>query len=221
MGPRPNYWSSKSCEMLQYIQENGRVYQERPEFLTVRGKMNGVDSDFVLCRKDGIYSDGRRPDSVVPGTIFDDLARRDFTMNAIAWDVQNKRYVDPHDGMNDIRLHLIRCVGNPMDRINEDPLRLIRAARFSITKGFHIYPDIARMFDDKEIVERMMNTVSEERIREELNKMFSYDTCETMKFFSRYPLVMRSVFSKSIWLKPTSEKSREMTRSELRWMNEV
>ncbi len=70
-------------EMRDYIKENGKIFLETPEYLTIRAHLkNGEPADFVLCRKDGEYSDGRRPDKVTPGTLYDDLARRDFTVNA-------------------------------------------------------------------------------------------------------------------------------------------
>ena len=72
------------------VQDGYTIFLEKPEYLTIRARFpkghpqERVCADFVLCRKDGFYSDGRRPDTVEPGTIYDDLARRDFTMNAMA-----------------------------------------------------------------------------------------------------------------------------------------
>src|SRR5689334_19330699 len=61
------------------IEKGAKIYLEQPQYFTIRGKLNDEDADFVLCRKEGKYSDGRRPDTVEIGTIYDDLARRDFT----------------------------------------------------------------------------------------------------------------------------------------------
>src|SRR6478735_1674813 len=108
---------------------------DKPEFATIRAidpKLGGVD--FVLCRKDGAYSDGRRPDSVEMGTLLDDLARRDFTVNAIAR-ADDGSLIDPFNGQADLKLRLLRCVGG-VDRLREDSLRMLRAFRFAITKGF-------------------------------------------------------------------------------------
>src|ERR1035438_8197642 len=71
--------------MLRWIQSQGKVYLEQPEFWTVRAHIGKLPADYVLCRKDGQYGDGRRPDSVSVGTLLDDLARRDFSVNAIAY----------------------------------------------------------------------------------------------------------------------------------------
>lgn len=114
--------------MYKYLEKNYIIVFENKKFFTVkvRGK-NGLYYDFVLCRKENSYSDGRHPDLVKMGTIIDDLARRDFTMNAIAIDDQGT-IIDPFGGQDDIANKVIRCVGST-DRLLEDSLRLIRAIR--------------------------------------------------------------------------------------------
>ena len=90
-------------------------------------------------RRDGDYSDGRRPDSIsYADNIFEDLARRDFTINAIAFDLINSRLADPHRGREDLKRKIIRAIGNPVDRLEEDGLRSIRACRFAGQLGFSI-----------------------------------------------------------------------------------
>ena len=93
----------------------GEIFLSTPQFFTIRAKLNGEVADFVLCRKESQYSDGRHPDKVEVGTIYDDLARRDFTMNAIAL-CEDGTYIDPHNGIYDIVRCLIRWVGSPNDR---------------------------------------------------------------------------------------------------------
>ena len=124
-----------------------------PEFLTIRAQVPASEAkllartkvaDFVLCRKDSASGDGRRPDSVEPGTVLDDLARRDFTMNAIARDVQTGEVLDPHGGREDIKWKTLRFVGDPMTRIREDGLRVLRGLRFMITKGLRTTPARSR-----------------------------------------------------------------------------
>jgi len=88
----------------ELIEDGFEIFEERPEFFTIRAKVpkgNPLEdrtrvADFVMCRKDGPSSDGRRPDFVEPGTIFDDLARRDFTVNAIARNAITGEIIDPH-----------------------------------------------------------------------------------------------------------------------------
>jgi len=193
-------------EMKDYIISNaGEIFLETPEYVTIRARFGRDTADYVLCRKDGAYSDGRRPDNVEVGTLYDDLARRDFTMNAIAKDSEGN-YIDPFDGMRDIEDRVIRCVGNATDRISEDWLRMLRAVRFSITKGFRIEGSIIKMFNDPYATSKLYETVSEERIREEIYKMFKADTRETIMFFGLYPKMSYACFGGRIWLKPTTEE---------------
>ena len=192
-----------------------RVFLVTPEFFTVRGRMpNGDSIDVVMCRKDGPSSDGRHPDHVEPGTLLDDLARRDFTVNAMAREVDPKtlkpmgKIIDPFDGKFDLEHRIIRCVGNTRERIHEDGLRILRAARFIITKGLFPHPDLATELEDRDWWNFIEETVSTERIREELTKMFKHNTIKTIRFFANsLPIEALLMLENSgIWLKPTMEK---------------
>jgi tRNA nucleotidyltransferase (CCA-adding enzyme) len=135
---------------------------------TVSVIVKDVAYEVTTFRSDGDYSDGRRPDGVTfVKTIEEDLARRDFTVNAIALDPVTGGLVDPYDGQRDIEMGLIRCVGVPKFRFEEDGLRLMRAARFAATLGFtiHGYTMLA-MTDSAHMIER----VAVERIQAELVK---------------------------------------------------
>jgi len=191
----------------QYILDsNGQIFLEKPEFLTIRAIVPNLGAaDFVLCRKDGEYVDGRRPESVTPGTIFDDLARRDFTMNAIAECVETGEIVDPHDGRKHIKSRLIACVGNPLDRFKEDKLRIFRAVRFAITKGFAIRGDVTHAM--KQFSHEDFAGVSTERIRDEVLKMFAKDSMVAFNaLFITFPLLGELVLSRGIWFEPTTRK---------------
>ena len=190
--------------MRDYIAANGKIFLETPEYFTIRAKMGNDDADFVLCRKEQGYSDGRRPDTVTMGDIYDDLARRDFTMNAIAFDIQTQEYIDPHNGMEDIARGVIRCVGNAEERFTEDSLRLLRAIRFMITKKFTLSADIVDILDNRNIVSKLIN-VSQERIREEMNKCFRCDTFKTIRLLNTFPLLSEYVFGRdnNMWLEAT------------------
>lgn len=106
---------------------------------TVTVLLNGVGYEVTTFRGDGEYTDGRRPDGVVfLDTIEEDLARRDFTMNAIAYDPVNEVFCDPFGGREDIKNRVIRAVGDPLKRFSEDGLRVLRACRFAATLGFEL-----------------------------------------------------------------------------------
>lgn len=200
--------------MREHFQNEGfRIFVENEEFLTIRARFPETSdtpnlcADFVMCRKDGYYSDGRRPDEVIPGTLFDDLSRRDFTINAIAKDVETGQIIDPFNGIQDIQKKIIRCVGNPIDRFHEDSLRVLRALRFSITKGFEIHESIFETFEMTTLHSKLKN-VSCERKREELTKMFAKDTLASMELIVSLPKGLKeSIFDKNdrLWMKATLE----------------
>jgi len=192
-----------------------RVFLVTPEFFTVRGRMlNGDSIDVVMCRKDGPSSDGRHPDHVEPGGLLGDLARRDFTVNAMAREVDPKTLepigdiIDPFGGKEDLITGCLRTVGNTKDRFTEDGLRVLRAIRFSITKDLELLPEIAAEIEDRQWWNFIKETVSAERIREELTKMFKHSTIRTIRFFAnRLPIEALLMLEQSgIWLKPTMEK---------------
>jgi tRNA nucleotidyltransferase (CCA-adding enzyme) len=186
----PSYEAMKNDLLSKGVQ----IFQERPEFLTIRGshpKYGGVD--YVLCRKESFYSDGRRPDSVSIGTIEDDLARRDFTINAIAMSEDGEDLIDPFDGIIDLEDKYLRCVGNAKERFSEDYLRMVRAVRFKITKDLHMDLDIALCLIDDEMLANLKK-VSKERIYEELRKCFEYDTKITLDFFKAFDKLSDVIF---------------------------
>ena len=167
------------------------VFLETPEFLTIRAKFpkghqhSGLTADFVLARKESDYTDGRRPDKVEPGTLMDDLRRRDFCMNAIAKDAEGN-LIDPFNGVQDIEKKVVRAVGDPRDRFEEDALRIMRAIRFAITKGFKIEEKTDRAISD---LAHTVRGVSAERVREELAKMFNVDTNLSIRVLQEYNLL--------------------------------
>lgn len=99
---------------------------------------HGESIEVTTFRGDGRYSDNRRPDEVrFVSSIIEDLARRDFTMNAVAWS-PTRGLVDPYGGQHDIRSGVIRAVGDAHERFQEDALRMLRAARFASRYGFRL-----------------------------------------------------------------------------------
>lgn len=129
-----------------------------------------IDSEafeITTYRSDGKYSDHRRPDKVTfTSNIKDDLARRDFTVNAIACD--GEKIIDCFGGISDIQNRIIRCVGDPAKRFDEDALRILRALRFSAVLGFEIEEKTAKAIRD---CRSLLENVSAERIFSELEKL--------------------------------------------------
>ena len=144
---------------------------------TVTIVMSSSQYEVTTMRTDGTYSDSRHPDSVVfTSDIEKDLSRRDFTMNAIAAkvgsvdkDAVNLSLVDPFNGRHDIKRKAIVCVGDAKTRFQEDPLRLLRAIRFSVQLKFHVGIETETLIN--QMAPSLVN-ISAERIQDELRKIF-------------------------------------------------
>jgi tRNA nucleotidyltransferase (CCA-adding enzyme) len=135
---------------------------------TVTVLERGVGYEVTTLRGEATYSDGRHPDAVVfVDDITRDLARRDFTINAIAYDPVEGRMIDPFGGVLDLRARILRAVGNPAERFSEDGLRVLRAARFVATLEVQLDPETERAIGPSLDTYRK---VSAERIRDEWQK---------------------------------------------------
>lgn len=195
---------------------NGGDFIIKPEFFVIRAMppvghslhTRTAIADFVLARKDGPSSDGRRPDFVLPGTLHDDLTRRDFTVNAMAIDLDGN-LIDPHNGLDDVKTRTLRFVGDPAQRIAEDGLRVFRMFRFAITKGFEI-DDCAWKFvfdNQRMIIDNHLGGTHEERIRDELTLMFSANTLLTLDLLNNFGLIKKFIFTQTnLKLMPTSRQ---------------
>lgn len=122
-------------------------------------------------RKEGKYSDGRHPDQVVwAKTLEEDLARRELTISAMAFD--GKTIIDPYHGQEDLKNKIVRAVGVPDDRYKEDALRMIRAVRIATQLGFTIEEKTFKAIKNNA---KLLEKISGERIRDELEKILSAD----------------------------------------------
>jgi tRNA nucleotidyltransferase (CCA-adding enzyme) len=138
---------------------------------TVTVLFQGTRFEVTTFRIEAEYLDGRRPDSVVfSPSIEEDLKRRDFTINAIAYDLAGRRLLDPHGGREDLRRGILRAIGVPLERFLEDGLRPLRACRFAAQFGFTIEPET---FAAIPLSLDTVRKVSAERIREELVRLLS------------------------------------------------
>lgn len=135
---------------------------------TVTILINKEPFEVTTYRIDGDYSDNRRPDNITfTKNLVEDLRRRDFTINAMAYNPKTG-LIDPFNGMEDIKYKKIRCVGSAEDRFNEDALRILRAIRFEAQLNFAGFPET--MFEIERQYERL-NNISIERINSEFCKI--------------------------------------------------
>jgi poly(A) polymerase len=134
-------------------------------------KHQGHMIEIATFRTDGSYSDGRRPDHVVFATAEEDAQRRDFTINGLYEDPRDGKLIDYVQGRSDLDQHLIRAIGDPTKRFQEDSLRLMRAIRFAGTLNFTIEPQTWQAICDHA---HLLERISPERIREELSRMLTH-----------------------------------------------
>jgi tRNA nucleotidyltransferase (CCA-adding enzyme) len=156
---------------------------------TVTVRSDGNNLELTTFRIDGEYGDNRHPKSVCfTRNIRDDLARRDFTVNAIAYS-ERDGIVDPFGGENDIKNKIIRCVGDPDRRFNEDGLRIMRGIRFSSVLGFAVEENTAdSMIKNAEL----LYNISSERIFVELKKLLVGK--DASRVLVRFSSVIKTVF---------------------------
>lgn len=137
-------------------------------FGTVGARFGDRVVEVTTYRAEAYDHDSRKPEVTFGTSLADDLVRRDFTVNAMALTLPDLRFVDLHDGLADLEAGVLRTPGTPQESFSDDPLRMMRAARFVSQLGFSIAPQVhAAMVD---MAERI-TIVSAERVREELVKL--------------------------------------------------
>lgn len=177
LGRDPHDWdictSATPDEMLE-IFKNEHVIPTGLQHGTITVMLDDIGYEVTTFRCDGDYSDGRHPDSVnFTLSLVEDLCRRDFTMNAMAYN-DDEGLIDPFGGLYDIEHRMIKCVGNPYDRFNEDGLRIMRALRFASQLNFMLHQDVINAINDNSLINNLDN-ISAERINNELCKILSYN----------------------------------------------
>jgi tRNA nucleotidyltransferase (CCA-adding enzyme) len=173
LGASPADWditTSALPEETERVFEGYRIIETGLKHGTVTVLVDKVPLEITTYRIDGKYSDNRHPDSVsFTRNLRDDLSRRDFTINALAYNSE-KGIVDCFGGTQDIENGIIRCVGDADARFNEDALRILRAVRFSSVLGFEIDAKTSEsIFRNK----MLLNNIAPERIRVELMKLLN------------------------------------------------
>lgn len=203
---------SNIFEMLvDYLKANQyAIFLTTESCYTIRAKFPkdhinaGLVADFVLARKELGYKPNTREPIVIPGSLYDDLERRDFTCNAIAMDEEGM-YIDPFNGTYDIHCRILKTPINGHVTFEDDPLRLLRAIRFAVTKGFSICNDISDIIKNFDY-DGKFSVVSEERVREELHKCFKYSTYRTLNYLDDYSNLREYIFTGTkMWLCPTTK----------------
>ena len=147
---------------------------------TVTIVINGTNYEVTTYRIDGNYVDGRRPNNVsFTPSLYEDLKRRDFTINAFAYN-DEIGLIDYYDGVSDLANKIIRCVGDPVERFSEDYLRMLRAYRFAAVLGFSIDENVKSAIKAKK---HHITLISAERIRMEVDKLLLSDNFDVIKHF--------------------------------------
>lgn len=155
-------------QQVKKVFESFRVIETGIKHGTVTVLIDNEPLEITTYRNEGTYSDNRHPDEVTfSKSLKDDVVRRDFTMNAIAYDFSNG-FCDLVGGVDDIKNHTIRCIGNAETRFREDALRILRALRFSSVLGFTIEESTK---DAIHKCKDLLKNISAERIREEFTKL--------------------------------------------------
>lgn len=189
MGRIPHDWdicTSATPDQMLEIFKDKKIIETGLQHGTVTVVVKGEPYEITTYRIDGEYTDNRRPDSVsFTDNLLEDLKRRDFTINAMAYN-DEEGLIDPFDGLIDIECHKIMCVGSAKERFEEDALRILRALRFAVQLSFYVCENTKIQIHEQK--ERLLN-VSKERIHDELCKMI---VCE--RFFEQLS-VFRDVFA--------------------------
>jgi tRNA nucleotidyltransferase (CCA-adding enzyme) len=155
---------------IEKIFSGEKTWPSGKRFGTITVKIDNTAVEITTFRKDSAYSDSRHPDHVTYiSDICQDLARRDFTINAMAYNPYiSDGLVDPFGGRKDLQNRVIRAVGNPVERFTEDPLRIMRGIRFSAQLGFEIE------WETKQAMKtcyHLLSKVAAERLRSELDNL--------------------------------------------------
>lgn len=144
------------------------VWEVGIAFGTVGSQKDGYQIEVTTYRSEAYDRNSRKPEVSYGDSIEEDLVRRDFTVNAMAVALPQKEFIDPHGGLEDLALRVLRTPGTPEASFSDDPLRMLRAARFAAQLDFEVAPEVVAAMTD---MAGRIDIVSAERVREELNKL--------------------------------------------------
>jgi tRNA nucleotidyltransferase/poly(A) polymerase len=187
-----------------------QIFLSKPDCVTIRARFfnSSQTADFVLAKRELKVMPGNCEPTVVqprvvPGSLEDDLLRRDFTVNAMA-KARSGELIDLFDGQKDLSDKVLRTPIDPRVTLADDPLRALRAVRFSVKLGFHLDAELVDALHDPALPE-LMAQVSSDRVREELARSMKIDTWGTLQMLQQLPeaLVRSWLDRPGMWLMPT------------------
>ena len=201
--------------MTQFLKDNKfKIFLSTPDCFTIRamfpkGHINeSLVADFVMARKEVGVIPGTRKPILELGTLEDDLIRRDFTLNAMAKDLDGN-IIDLFDGQKHLKQGVLITPLDPVQTFMDDPLRMIRALRFSITKDFHIHDSVWDAIFTPGLIDKLDEVVSQERIQVEITKMMKHDTLKSLRLLHKIdilePRLLQIIFKKPMWLMPSTK----------------
>jgi len=204
--------------MVSHLETEGfKIFLKTEDCFTVRAMFprghqhEGLVADFVMARKEvGVIEGTRRP-VLELGTLEDDLTRRDFTVNSLAKSLDGE-VIDLFNGIKDLKRGVLRTPLDPVITLLDDPLRLIRALRFSITKNFKIDDELWKAMFTPGLLNKLESVVSTERIQGEITKIMKHDTVASLRLFNRIdqiePRLLEIMFGGELWLTPTMKNKK-------------
>lgn len=192
LGRTPNDWDLTTVarpEQILACFADCRTVETGLRHGTVTVLWQGEPLEITTYRRDGAYADNRHPVQVTfSDTVEDDLARRDFTVNAMAYHPE-RGLCDPFGGRSDLGARVIRCVGDPVTRFEEDGLRILRAVRFASVLGFGIDPATAEAVCN---CCGLLDNIARERVRTEWDKLLTGVGCA--EILRNFPGVVAQIF---------------------------
>ncbi|UQI48960.1 CCA tRNA nucleotidyltransferase [Streptomyces sp. HU2014] len=148
------------------------VWEVGIAFGTVGCRKSDFDIEVTTYRSEAYDRTSRKPEVSYGDSIEEDLVRRDFTVNAMAVALPEKEFIDPHNGLEDLAARILRTPGTPEESFSDDPLRMMRAARFAAQLDFEVAPEVVEAMTE---MSGRLEIVSAERVRDELNKLILSD----------------------------------------------